>query len=412
MCDSVWLRAAQSQRFVALYRVGRGPVPERALKLRGGDADEGTSSVPDRATGRVYVLWSDGNRILYKSDATGTGWDPHAAPAAIPNAAEQRGCGGVRPWTLRGYKTVVRDHLLPRIGARRLQSLSGSEIKAPYGELRESVFARNPTPERLQHLRQVAARYQELRRGPNPRSAVCILVQETGHPEVTVTVLAPSVGVADKLQLLADSGWNGCTTRKQAIEPARSYSCSTKMGWCALAATLGWQRTRAWIAGDHRPIFGIPVQVRELREPVEPAPPAAALRPRVAHELPAAGRTAEVRKGYMPAVLRGTDAEDLAHAHLDLGDIRIRATPSRMVIGEGRSRRGHGGIIANGCSNGHEADDGPPVKRPTITHCAVDRQSDSKARSASRPFRVSYARRPRTAVWVRAIFRASSKPRR
>jgi hypothetical protein len=96
------------------------------------------------------------------------------------------GCGGVRPWTLRGYKTVVRVHLVPRIGARRLQSLSRSEIKALYGELRESGFARNPTPERLQHLRQMAASYQELRRGPNPRSAVRILVQETGHPEVTV----------------------------------------------------------------------------------------------------------------------------------------------------------------------------------------------------------------------------------
>ena len=96
------------------------------------------------------------------------------------------GCGGVRPWTLRGYSAVVRVHLVPRIGAVRLQSLSRSEIKALYGDLRESGFARNPTPERLQHLRQMAARYQELRRGPNPRSAVRTLVQETGHPEVTV----------------------------------------------------------------------------------------------------------------------------------------------------------------------------------------------------------------------------------
>ena len=37
------------------------------------------------------------------------------------------GCSGVRPWTLRGYSAVVRVHLVPRIGAVRLQSLSWSE---------------------------------------------------------------------------------------------------------------------------------------------------------------------------------------------------------------------------------------------------------------------------------------------
>jgi integrase len=95
-------------------------------------------------------------------------------------------CGGVRPWTLRGYATVVRVHLTPRLGKTQLQSLSRSEIKALYGELRQSGFARNPSPERLQHLRQIAARYQELRQGPSPRSAVRVLAGETGHPEVTI----------------------------------------------------------------------------------------------------------------------------------------------------------------------------------------------------------------------------------
>ena len=96
------------------------------------------------------------------------------------------GCGGVRPWTLRGYSAVVRVHLVPRLGTTRLQALSRSEIKALYGELRESGFARNPTSDRLENLRQVAARYQALRRAPMSRSAVRILIQETGHPEVTV----------------------------------------------------------------------------------------------------------------------------------------------------------------------------------------------------------------------------------
>jgi len=40
------------------------------------------------------------------------------------------GCGGVRPWTLRGYSAVVRVHLVPRLGTTRLQALSRSEIKA------------------------------------------------------------------------------------------------------------------------------------------------------------------------------------------------------------------------------------------------------------------------------------------
>ena len=96
------------------------------------------------------------------------------------------GCGGVRPWTLRGYSAVVRVHLIPRIGAARLQMLSRSEIKAMYSELRQSGFARNPSDDHLRHLRQIAARYQELRRGPAPRSAVRVLAGETGHPERTV----------------------------------------------------------------------------------------------------------------------------------------------------------------------------------------------------------------------------------
>lgn len=115
----------------------------------------------------------------------------HVEPSKLTVGAylklwESGGCGGVRPWTLRGYSAVVRVHLVPRIETIRLQSLSRSEIKALYGELRQSGFARNPSPERVQHLRQIAARYQELRHGPKPRSAVRVLVGETGHPEVTV----------------------------------------------------------------------------------------------------------------------------------------------------------------------------------------------------------------------------------
>src|SRR5205085_10050706 len=37
------------------------------------------------SAGRVYAFWTDGNHILTQSDATGAGWDPAAAPSAIPN---------------------------------------------------------------------------------------------------------------------------------------------------------------------------------------------------------------------------------------------------------------------------------------------------------------------------------------
>ncbi len=35
--------------------------------------------------GRVYAFWTDGNHILAKSDATGAGWNPAAAPLQVPN---------------------------------------------------------------------------------------------------------------------------------------------------------------------------------------------------------------------------------------------------------------------------------------------------------------------------------------
>jgi integrase-like protein len=96
------------------------------------------------------------------------------------------GCGGVRPWTLRGYSSVIRVHLAPRIGAIRLQALSRSEIKALYADLRTSGWAKGVPPDHLRHLRQVAERYRQLRAGPTPRSAVRVLVAETSRPDATV----------------------------------------------------------------------------------------------------------------------------------------------------------------------------------------------------------------------------------
>lgn len=48
------------------------------------------------------------------------------------------GCGGVRDWTLRGYGSVVKHHLIPTLGSLPLQKLTRTDIKALYAGLRAS----------------------------------------------------------------------------------------------------------------------------------------------------------------------------------------------------------------------------------------------------------------------------------
>ncbi len=42
-----------------------------------------------------------------------------------------------------------------------------------------------------------------------------------------------------------------CTSRtaSRATAPARSYSCSTRIGWPRAGGLAGWQRLRAWMEG-------------------------------------------------------------------------------------------------------------------------------------------------------------------
>jgi hypothetical protein len=46
--------------------------------------------------GTVYAFWSDGNHILYKTDATGTGWNPGVPPGQIANPAGVN--TAIMPW--------------------------------------------------------------------------------------------------------------------------------------------------------------------------------------------------------------------------------------------------------------------------------------------------------------------------
>jgi uncharacterized repeat protein (TIGR01451 family) len=55
--------------------------------------------------GKVYAIWTDGNHILYKTDATGTGWDPATAPGQIPNPAGVNTT--IMPWVDAGTSGIA-----------------------------------------------------------------------------------------------------------------------------------------------------------------------------------------------------------------------------------------------------------------------------------------------------------------
>ncbi|GAC1447539.1 MAG: hypothetical protein PVSMB4_03140 [Ktedonobacterales bacterium] len=57
------------------------------------------------AAGRVYSFWSDGNHIDYKTDATGAGWDPAAAPGQIANPTGVN--TAIMPWAQAGTSGVA-----------------------------------------------------------------------------------------------------------------------------------------------------------------------------------------------------------------------------------------------------------------------------------------------------------------
>jgi uncharacterized repeat protein (TIGR01451 family) len=61
------------------YEVYHGPIGSRYARIFPITAVD--------AGGRVYAIWTDGNHIMYKADATGTGWNPATAPGQIPNPA-------------------------------------------------------------------------------------------------------------------------------------------------------------------------------------------------------------------------------------------------------------------------------------------------------------------------------------
>lgn len=57
------------------------------------------------AAGNVYAIWTDGNHVFVKADATGTGWNPSAAPVQLANPTGVNTT--VMPWAQAGANGIV-----------------------------------------------------------------------------------------------------------------------------------------------------------------------------------------------------------------------------------------------------------------------------------------------------------------
>jgi hypothetical protein len=57
------------------------------------------------AAGKVYAFWSDGNHIDYKTDLTGSGWNPAVAPAQIANPGLNN--VAIMPWAQAGASGIA-----------------------------------------------------------------------------------------------------------------------------------------------------------------------------------------------------------------------------------------------------------------------------------------------------------------
>jgi len=79
------------------YEVYHGPLGARYDRIFPITAVDGA--------GNVYAIWTDGNNIMYKADATGTGWNLLAAPGVIANPAGVN--TAIMPWAQAGASGIV-----------------------------------------------------------------------------------------------------------------------------------------------------------------------------------------------------------------------------------------------------------------------------------------------------------------
>ena len=124
--------------------------------------------VQGRLIGKRQQKWAQGfstrgaaqaalNQLQVEKEA-GTYIDPSRTTLGSYLAAWiKSGCGGVRPWTLRGYESAVRTHITPRLGHVPLQSLTGMEITF-YADLLANGYAKGSTAEQIERLADIARR--------------------------------------------------------------------------------------------------------------------------------------------------------------------------------------------------------------------------------------------------------------
>src|SRR5436190_2008624 len=79
------------------YEVYHGPIGSRYDRIF-------PITVVD-AAGKVYAIWTDGNHIMVKTDATGTGWNPATAPALIANPTGVN--TAIMPWAAAGASGIA-----------------------------------------------------------------------------------------------------------------------------------------------------------------------------------------------------------------------------------------------------------------------------------------------------------------
>lgn len=97
----------------------------------------------------------------------------------------RRGCGGVRRITLKGWESVIRNHVKPRIGLLPFQQVSRTDLELLYADLQVNGYAKGPSPAQLEVYAAVAQRWKTMTEsGTAP--TVAALARSLERSEATV----------------------------------------------------------------------------------------------------------------------------------------------------------------------------------------------------------------------------------
>ena len=97
----------------------------------------------------------------------------------------QRGCGGVRPTTLKGWESAIRNHVQPRIGLLPLQQVSRTDFELLYADLQANGYAKGPSPAQLEVYAGLARRWKAMTEG-GTTPTIAALARDLERSEATV----------------------------------------------------------------------------------------------------------------------------------------------------------------------------------------------------------------------------------